>query len=741
MNDSASLPVTGDRSLLHRALSYAHRHGWRVTASRALLWLRSRRVLSSAVVSVRARLAAVARRARELPGEWAARRLRARVRAQAAAELDAFLASGARLKLPQADAPDVSILIVLYNQAPLTYRCLRSIAETADLPIEVIMIDNASADRTGELLDRIGGADIVRNAENLHFLRATNQAAERARGGALLLLNNDAVLTPGALRAARETLFSAGDIGAVGGKLILPSGRLQEAGSIVWSDGSCVGYGRDWEPDAPECQFRRQVDYCSGAFLLVRRDLFERLGHLDTRFAPAYYEETDLCLRLREHGYRVIYDPRAEIRHFEFGSSKRSAQAFALMRRNQCLFREIHTAALQRQKSPATPPLFARDANGVSRVLTIDDRVPFQADGSGFPRAASILKQLWEGGFFVTHYPLTEPGAAWDKVRAEHPLEIEFMVGRGPAHFAEFLEARAGYYDLILISRPRNMARFLAERAAHPGWFRGVGVIYDAEATFAVRELRRLEIEGVVLSTAEKEARVAAEVDLARHADAVVAVNEAEALTFRLAGIANVHVLGHSLSVEPTEPGFGERRDFLLVGALRDDDSPNVDGLFWFVREVMPRLDAAIGAGYRVRVAGEPGAPALRRLRHDRVELLGRVDDLGPEYGRARVFVGPTRFAAGMPHKLHEAAARGVPIVATELLATQIGWSGGTELLSADSADDFARQAARLYCDAALWDQLRGAAHDRVGRDCSPADFAQRLAAVIASVEHARLRF
>jgi len=114
-----------------------------------------------------------------------------------------------------------------------------------------------------------------------------------------------------------------------------------------------------------------------------------------------------------------------------------------------------------------------------------------------------------------------------------------------------------------------------------------------------------------------------------------------------LAGIANVHVLGHALTVEPTDAGFAERRDFLLVGALHDDDSPNVDGLFWFVRQVMPRLDAAIGEDFRVRVAGNPRAPALKRLRHERVELLGRVDDLSPEYGRARVFVGPTRFTAG----------------------------------------------------------------------------------------------
>jgi O-antigen biosynthesis protein len=741
MNDSASLgPATADRGLLGRALSYMRRHGWRATAGRTLLWLRTRRVLAWSNAAARTRLGAAFHKARTLPDELATGRIRRQFRAQAAAELEAFLADGARLVLPQADAPDISILIVLYNQAPLTYRCLRSISGTADLPVEIVIVDNASADRTGELLDRIDGANIVRNSENLHFLRATNQAAERARGRALLLLNNDAMLSPGALRAARETLFSAEDVGAVGGKLVLPSGRLQEAGSIVWSDGSSIGYGRDWMPDAPECQFRRQVDYCSGAFLLVRRDLFERLGRFDIRFAPAYYEETDLCLRLREHGYRIVYDPRAEIRHFEFGSSQRSAQAFALMRRNQALFREIHAPALRRQRPPVAPQLFARDPGGATRILAIDDRVPFPADGSGFPRAASILKRLWKAGFFITHYPLTEPRAVWDEVRAEHPLEIEFMIGYGAARFSQFLEARAGYYDLILISRPHNMARFIEERAAHPGWYRGVAVVYDAEATFALRELRRIEIEGVALSAAEKKARVAAEIELAGYADAVVAVNEAEASIFRAAGIANVHVLGHALSVEPTGAGFAERRDFLLVGALREDDSPNVDGLLWFVREVMPRLDAAIGQDYRVRVAGEARAPALKRLRDPRVELLGRIEDLGPEYARARVFVGPTRFAAGMPHKLHEAAARGVPIVATDLLATQLGWSDGVELLSAGSAEGLARQAARLYRDAALWGRLRNAALDRVARDCSPADFDARLATVITSMDAARLR-
>ena len=631
-------------------------------------------------------------------------------------------------------------MLILYNQAALTFSCLMSIVDTVGQPVEVIIVDNASSDETARLLDRLQRATIIKNAENLHFLRASNQAAAVARGRALLMLNNDTQLTSGTLSAAYQSLFSADDIGAVGGKLILPDGRLQEAGSIVWSDGSCTGYGRGLDPDAPECQFRRQVNYCSGAFLLVRRALFESLGGFDTRYAPAYYEETDLCLRLREAGYRVVYDPRAEVRHIEFGSSRSSAQAFALMRRNQTRFAERHALSLRRQMAPGSPPLFARDPSRLARILVIDDRVPFASHGSGFPRAAHLLQRLAASGFCITQYPLDVPFPTWAEVRANHSPDIEFMIGLGRTKLPEFLEARAGYYDLILISRPHNMRQFIAEHTAHPGRYRGVGIIYDAEAVFALRDTRRAELLGLPVTTAEIEHRVAAEIELGHHADAVVTVTEAEAALFRRAGVENVHVLGHALVRSPTASTFSERRDVLLVGALAGDDSPNVDGLLWFVREVMPHLDAALDARYRIRVVGAIEAAAIADLHHPRIDFLGRIDDLTDTYGTARVFVAPTRFAAGIPHKVHEAAARGVPIVATQLLADQLGWQDDVELLSATKAEAFAARAARLYSDEALWQRLREAAGDRVGRDCSPADFDARLGSIIASVEHTRLR-
>jgi GT2 family glycosyltransferase len=726
----------GYRRLVARALFYRRQYGWLAAFGRATLWVRTRPFIAPLMSRLPRSVVSFAAEPNTALSEAAKQELRRRAKKN----LDEFLASGGRLALPSAASPDISILLVLYGQAELTYLCLKSLVDTVAAPVEVILVDNASTDSTPQLLDRLDGAQIIRNERNLHFLLGVNQGAGTARGKALLLLNNDAVLLPGSLAAAYDTLFSAPDIGAVGGKLILWDGTLQEAGSIIWNDGSCAGYGRGWQPDRPECQFRRQVDYCSGAFLLVKRDLFEGVGRFDTAFAPAYYEETDLCMRLREAGYRVIYEPRAEVRHFEFGSAGSSARAIALMQKHQSLFRERHAESLRRQPRPRSPLLFARSIAAARRILVIDDRVPFSSQGSGSPRAAYVLKQLQASGWFVTHYPLTEPFAAWRDIYDEHPAEIEFMLGGGIERFPGFLEDRAGYYDAILISRPHNMARFVEERTRHPGWYRGVGIAYDAEALFAMREVRRLDLAGTPLSDAEIRSRTLDELLLASDADSVITVNEAEAQLFRDAGFGNVHVLGHAMVPQPTEPSWQDREGFLLVGALPADDSPNVDGLFWFVREVMPKLDALIGSNYRVRVAGEPRAPALRRLNHPRVELLGRVEDLTAEYRGARVFLAPTRFAAGVPHKLHEAAARGVPSVATELLGLQLGWNHGLELLLADEPADFAAKAALLYTDERLWERLRDAALARVRQDCHPGHFNAKLSAIIDGIASVRLR-
>ena len=316
--------------------------------------------------------------------------------------LDAFLASGARLRFTPAAQPDISIVLVLYNQAELTLACLASIAQAAgEAAIEVVLVDNASTDATGALLDRIDGATILRGTENLHFLRAMNQGAALVRGTAMLLLNNDAQLLPGSLAAALRTLRSAPGIGAVGGRIILPDGTLQEAGSIIWQSGACAGYGRGGDPACPEFNFRRDVDFCSGAFLLTWTSLWQHLGGFDERYAPAYYEEVDFCVRLRQAGFRVVFDPDAAILHFEFGSAAQDSDALALQAEKYEVFRRCHAIWLADQPPMAPSNLLtARSARETTlRVLVLDGA----AAGCGDP-----ARRLLDRGALVTL--LARPG-------------------------------------------------------------------------------------------------------------------------------------------------------------------------------------------------------------------------------------------------------------------------------------------------------------------------------------------
>lgn len=654
------------------------------------------------------------------------------VRARAEAELSAFLDGSERLRLPDAVSPAVSILLVLFNQAAMTLACLRAIASKVDMPAEVVIVDNASSDWTASLLDRLDGARILRNTENQHFVKAVNQAAELARGEALLLLNNDACLRKGTLDAAWSTLFAYPDAGAVGGPIVLTDGTLQEAGSIIWSDGTCLGYGRGQDPGAPEFQFAREVDYCSGAFLLVRRAAFDEVGGLDLAFAPAYYEETDLCMRLRTAGWRVLYDPRAVVDHFEFASATSSARALDLQQQHHGVFFDRHRAELTANHlPPGTSPLLARMRDGFrGRVLVIEDRVPFPSLGAGYPRSARLLHELVADGWFVTLYPLLFAQDDWEEIRARFPATMEVMLGYGELSLRRLLQVRRDYYDVIMICRPHNMRSFLNVCGRN---LPKANLIYDAEAIFAPRDVERLMLSGTAVSAARKRALLEEELQLARAAQTVVTVSELDAELFRNFGHPDVHVLGYALTPDPTLPAHGDRTDLLFVGALDDDPSPNTDSILWFAFEVMPHLDALIGSKYRLLVAGRCRAERIASLAGARIRLLGRVEDLSTLYASARVFIAPTRFAAGIPIKIQEAAARGVPVVGRSLLARQLGWQDERDLLVGDTPQAFATACARLYRDAALWHRVRNAALDRVAIDCDPAKFASEISRIVGS--------
>jgi Glycosyltransferase like family 2 len=228
---------------------------------------------------------------------------------------------------------------------------------------------------------------------------------------------------------------------------VLPSGRLQEAGSIIWSDASTGGYGRGIDPESGEVMFRRDVDYCSGAFLLTPRALWNRLGGLDELYVPAYYEEADYCMRLRDAGYRVVYEPNAVVDHYEFGSEAKQGNSISAFRQNRKRFRARHWDKLLLAYLPPADRniLAARERPSVAkqRLLMIDNEVPLTALGSGYPRARAMLIEAALAGWSVTLFPMHQIEVQWEKARAELPWEIEVISGRGATALASQFPPRA----------------------------------------------------------------------------------------------------------------------------------------------------------------------------------------------------------------------------------------------------------------------------------------------------------
>jgi len=653
----------------------------------------------------------------------------------ARAELEFFLSSNARIAVKPCTAPAVSIVLVLHNRAELTFACLVSL-QTIAHEYELIIVDNASTDATGRLLAAVSGARVVRNSENIHFLRAVNQAAELASGTYLLFLNNDARLLPGALDSAVDLIEADPAIGAVGAQVVRLDGTLQEAGSIIWQDGSCQGYGRDEDPLNSEYMFQREVDYCSGVFLLTGRRLFLDSGGFDPVFAPAYYEETDYCMRLRALGKRIVYNPASVVLHVEFASSNSAAEALALQRKHREIFRAKHAAALAGHCERSRHPLLlARSAQrSAPRVLHIDDCVPHAFLGSGYPRSRDMLEALDALGFQVTFYPLLTLPETWDEVYSDIPRTIEVVSEGGFDRLEAFLKTRDGYYTTVIVSRPHNMSIVKQMLSRSPEVLAGAQLVYDAEAVFCLRDIRKKTALGKKVPQTERDVCLEDELSLALQADCVVTVSAAEQRLFAEHGCTKVRILGHTVAPAMTPHAFTERRGFVFAGAFPTMDSPNTDSMVWFVEEILPLLQERLQEPFTFLIAGHNSCRHLQGLQSATVDVLGPVDDLTPLYNDCRVFVVPTRYAAGIPYKAHHAAAHGIPLVATGLIAAQLGWVHEQDLLVADSPEDFAAQCVRLYTDEALWNRLRANAAERIQKECSRAAFIESVRKIIECV-------
>lgn len=639
------------------------------------------------------------------------------------------------IELPTSDLPEVSIVIPVHGQWAFTESCLRALVRHGSaVPLEVIVVDDTSPDDTAGHLRSVTGIRVVSLQRHVGCLGALNAGIRAAVGRYVVLLNNDTEVQAGWLEALMSAADQAPDIGVVGAKLVFPGGTVQEAGSIVWSDGSAHNFGRGGPAAASEVAFLREVDYCSGACLLVRAELLEQLGGLDDRFAPAYYEDTDLCFAARQAGYRVLYQPDAVVVHHEGAShgtdlssgGKRHQQV------NQRVFADKWEQTLMSHPPVGTAPRLASWRRPRGRVLVVDQAVPKPDHDSGSCRMSQLMRAMNDLGMAVTllpddpewphHLDLPEPYT--------HMLRsagIEVLTG--PEELSSYLKAVGADLRMVLLSRPKVALAYLLRIRTHAP---NAVLVYDTVDLHFRREGRRADLTGDAGARRIATTYQQAELFLANAADATWVVTEEERASLGEANggirsfvVPNVHPPG------PEGKPFAERSGLLFVGTYVHP--PNRDAVTYLVEEIIPAVRRRL-PNVKLSVAGSVTPPDALSLQADGVEVLGWVPDLGGLYQQSRLFVAPLRYGAGMKGKVGESMAHGLPVVVSSIGAEGIGIVSGRDALVADGTEAFADAVERAYTDQHLWEQLATNGRHIVDERFSPRAARCNLARVLGEL-------
>ncbi|MCJ7439409.1 MAG: glycosyltransferase [Acidimicrobiia bacterium] len=618
----------------------------------------------------------------------------------------------------------------MHGHSELTAQCLRSIAaHTAEVRYEVIVVDDASPDDTPAMLRCSGGIRVVTNPTNVGFLHSCNRGAQAARGSLLVFLNNDTVVREGWLEALVQTVRDHPDAGVVGGRVVLPNGRLQEAGCIVWRDGSAEQYGCREDPERPEFNFVREVDYCSGACLLVRRELFEATRGFDDRFAPAYYEDADLAFEARDRGYRVLFQPGAVIEHHE-GSSYGGDEARSKKRKFMLVNRERFVtkweAALEAQRPKgATTAQCAREWSTLGQIVVVDHTVPTWDQDSGSLRMWRLLGIFRGLGFGVT-LVAASGGPLQPYTRSLQQLGVEVFCGN--EGLSDHLAGLRDDVRLVVLSRVETSWHYLRLVRSSLPW---ALIVFDTVDLHFTREAREAEIHGDHGLAAASAVRREQELSLVRLCDATLVVTDEERDQLHaLEPAARVFTVPNIHEVSATMTPFEAREDLLFVGSFQHP--PNADAVRWFVESVMPYLRQDM-PGVQFIIAGGGADRAVRALATDDVEVIGWVEDLTPLHESARVFVAPLRFGAGMKGKIGESLAHGLPVVTTSVGAEGFGVEE-SGLVVADDARAFADAVVALYREPDQWARAASAGRNLIATRFSIDATRTRIIEVLSSL-------
>jgi len=627
---------------------------------------------------------------------------------------------------PHLSCPTISIIIPTYNHAELIDQCLSALLPT--LPeckgVEVLIVDDGSSDDTRARVASWAARDHrVRlhagSGANEGFVKACNRGALAAQGGLLILLNNDTVPLKGWLQALLRTFATHPEAGVVGGKLIYPDGCLQEAGSVVFVDGSAANVGNGAQiPHLPLYNYLREVDYCSGALLATPRSLFLKLGALDEKYSPAYYEDVDYCFKVRATGHRVYYQPRSVVVHV--GGATAGKDCGSGIKRYQDLNRTIFERTWKEvlDRHPSRPASFdpgtwrnliahaygSRAAKRERRALVCAPSLPEFDRESGSRRIFDHIESLRLAGWKVVF------AAQQGDCRSRY---VNVLEERGVETYCSFDQIdellSCGDFDLALLAfwqvaetlLPRT--RRLASRAR---------VVVDSIDLHFLRNARRRvrswNYRAPVEIDADHTQQMRRELAVYEAADAVFTVSQTEAaiLSDLLASRVLPLVAPDGDEIEISQVPWSERKGLLFLGNFRHP--PNAEALSYLCQEVLPRVPDHVRATHPVYIVGNDLAKeAAASIAHlPNVISIGWVPSIEPYLHHSRMLVAPLLHGAGTKRKMIQSLLAGTPVVATSVASEGLPIRAEQHFLRADDASSFAIGITRLAGDDILCQDL-----------------------------------
>ena len=603
-------------------------------------------------------------------------------------------------------APDVSIIIPAYGQLAYTLNCLDSlVAHTSRYRFEILVGDDCSPDETGIHLLGVKAITYIRHDANLGFIGNCNAAARQARGQYIVMLNNDTRVAEGWLDELIGSFSLFPRAGLVGSKLFYPDASLQEAGGIVWQDGSAWNYGRNDDPNRPAYGYARRVDYVSGAAIALPRDLWQALGGFDEIYKPAYYEDTDLAFRVRAQGLEVYMQPLSRVVHYEgmtsgtdIGSGTKAYQAV-----NRLTFLERWKDTLARHRPNGQEPMLERERQIERRVLMIDVTAPTPNQDAGSVVVMQIIAVFQKLGFKVSYLPLDNwlyQPTYLDPLRR---AGVECVCAPFDVNLNAYLAREGHLFDVVHVFRFQALSKSLAIIKRHAPQAK---LVFNNQDLHYLRVSRQAEIENSETLRREARSIKAAEIEAMNGADVICTLSSVEKSVLDAEPLLKKPVAIVPYMIDLPQQGSGpgpQRKDILFLGGY--GHSPNIDAAEWLVREIWPLVKPHLGDA-RLVLAGANPTQAVLDLAGRDIEVPGRIEDLDPLFERARVFIAPLRYGAGVKGKIYSAFGYGLPVVTTSVGAEGMGLTSGHEALIADEARDLADAILRLATEPETWSAL-----------------------------------